>query len=148
VPEFWSWLQYQGAAGRVKIPLEVMEELLPGRKDNDFLINWLLEAENATALLFEEAVDASLVQRVVSTGYADDLTDDEVDEIGRDPFLIAYALSNPAERSVVTTEVSRPSAQRQNRKIPDVCRLFGVQCCGPFALNKNLGFHTGWKLRT
>lgn len=125
-----------------------MEELLPGRRDNDLLINWLSEAENVTALLLEEAVNVTLLQRVVSTGYADDLTDDEVDEIGRDPFLIAYALSDPAERCVVTTEVSRPSAQRQNRKIPDVCRFFGVQCCGPFALNKNLGFHTGWKPRT
>jgi hypothetical protein len=94
----------------------------------------------------EEAVDAALVQQVVSIGYAADLTDDEVEKIGRDPFLIAYALSNPPDRCVVTTEVSRPSAQRQNRKIPDVCRAVNVQCCGPFTLNRNLGFHTGWRL--
>jgi hypothetical protein len=82
------------------------------------LIDWISQHENADALLFDEIVDAVLVQRVVSIGYADDLTDDEVEKIGRDPFLIAYALFNPSERCIVTTEVSRPSAQRQNRKIP------------------------------
>jgi hypothetical protein len=145
VPEFWSWLQHQGASGHVKIPLEVMEEVRAGRREDDPLLDWISEDENADALLFGETVDAALVQRVVSTGYANDLTDDEVEKIGRDPFLIAYALSDPSERCVVTTEVSRPSAQRQNRRIPDVCRLFGVQCCGPFVLNRNLGFHTGWR---
>jgi hypothetical protein len=129
----------------VKIPLEIMEEVRVGRRDNDPLIDWISQDENAAVLLFDESVDAALVQSVVSTGYADDLTDDEAEKLGRDPFLIAYALFNPSERCVVTTEVSRPSAQRQNRKIPDVCRLLSVQCCGPFALNRNLGFHAGWK---
>jgi hypothetical protein len=146
VPEFCSWLQHQATSGFVKMPLEVIEEVRAGRRDNDLLMDWISQDENADALLLEESVDAVLVQRVVSTGYADDLTDDELEKIGRDPFLIAYALPNPADRCVVTTEVSRPSAQRQNRKIPDVCnRVVGVQCCGPFILNRDLGFRTGWQ---
>jgi hypothetical protein len=87
VPEFWSWLQYQGASGRVKISLEIMEEVREGRRVNDPLIDWISQDENADALLFGEIVDATLVQRVVSIGYADDLTDDEVEKIGRDPFF-------------------------------------------------------------
>jgi hypothetical protein len=142
VPEFWSWLQHQGASGRVKIPLEIWEEVREGRND-DPLINWLSEDEKLVALSLYESLDVTVVQRVVSTGYADNLTDDEVEKLGRDPFLIAYALSKPSERCVVTTEVSKPSAQRQNRKIPDVCQALGVQCCGPFVLNRNLRFHTG-----
>ena len=51
----------------------------------------------------------ALVQHVLVTGYGNDLTDVEIEEIGRDPFLIAYALANPSERIVVTTEISRPS---------------------------------------
>jgi hypothetical protein len=145
VPEFWSWMQYQAVSGHVKIPLEVMEEIKEGRKDGDLLIDWILQDANYDALLLQEAVDAALVQRIMSTGYAPDLTDVEVEQIGRDPFLIAYALASPSERYVITTEVSRPGAQRQNRKVPDVCRAFGVQCFGPFVLNRNLGFHTGWK---
>jgi hypothetical protein len=44
----------------------------------------------------------------------------------------------------VTIETSRPKAQRQNRKVPDVCRDLGVQSCGPFQLNRDLGFSTRW----
>lgn len=109
VPEFWGWMQYQAASGQVKIPLEIMEEIKEGRKDGDLLIDWILQDDNYDALLFQEAVDATLVQHIVANGYAPDLTDDEVDKIGHDPFLIAYALANPADRCVVTTEVSRPS---------------------------------------
>lgn len=145
VPEFWSWLQHQAASGFLKIPLEVMEEIEEGRRDNDPLIDWITQDENHGVLVLQESVDVVLVQRVVTGGYSPDLTDDEVEKIGRDPFLIAYALAHPGDRCVVTTEVSRPSAQRQNRKVPDVCRTLGVQCCGPFTLNRNLGFRTGWR---
>ncbi len=27
VPEFWEWLEYQGSQGKVKIPLEIYEEI-------------------------------------------------------------------------------------------------------------------------
>jgi hypothetical protein len=120
VPEFWSWLQHQAASGNVKVPLEVTEEVLAGHKENDPLLDWISRDDNVTILLLKEDVDPVLVKQVVATGSAADLTDGEVEKIGRDPFLIAYALANPAGRCVVTTEVSRPAAQRQNRKIPDV----------------------------
>lgn len=145
IPEFWSWLHYQAISGRIKIPLEIMEEIKAGRKDDDPLLDWISAAGIEDALVLGEAVDAALVQRVVSEGYAADLSDDEVEKIGRDPFLIAYALADTRERTVVTVEGSRPSAIRQNRRVPDVCQTMGVFCCGPFALNKELGFRTGWK---
>src|ERR1700676_4969780 len=113
VPEFWSWLQHQATSGYAKIPLEILEEVLAGRPDEP-LIDWLLVEENRAALALDETVDASLVQQVVTVGYASDLTDDEIQELGRDPFLIAYALFDPANRCVVTTEVSKPSRRRQN----------------------------------
>src|SRR5579862_3928732 len=89
VPEFWEWLQHQAASGFVKIPLEIMEEIKAGRRDNDPLLDWLQLDENADALQFEETVDAALVQQVLAAGYASDLTDDEIEKVGRDPFLIA-----------------------------------------------------------
>ena len=39
-------------------------------------------------LLLTEAVRVDLVARVTEEGYADDLTDDEIEKVGRDPFLI------------------------------------------------------------
>jgi hypothetical protein len=145
IPEFWSWVHHQATSSRMKIPREIMEEIKAGRKDDDPLLDWICTAEIEAALLLDEAVEVALVQHVVSAGYAPNLSDDEVEKIGRDPFLIAYALANPAGRTVVTTEVSKPSAQRANRRVPDVCQALGALSCGPFALNKALGFRTGWK---
>lgn len=145
VPEFWSWVHHQAISNRVKIPREIMEEIKAGRKDDDPLLDWVGIPEIEAALLLDETVDVSLVQQVVANGYAPDLHDDEIEKIGRDPFLIAYALANPTGRTVVTTEVSKPSTQRANRRIPDVCQAVTVLSCGPFALNKALGFTTGWR---
>jgi hypothetical protein len=94
--------------------------------------------------VLDEQVDPNLVARVINEGYASDLTDDEIVQIGRDPFLVAYGLASPATRCVVTTEVSAPSKRRQNRKVPDVCATMGVSCCNTFVMMKVLGFKTGW----
>jgi hypothetical protein len=38
IPEFWEWLQFQGRGGNIKLPLEIMEEILAGKKDEDLLL--------------------------------------------------------------------------------------------------------------
>jgi len=143
VPEFWDWLQFQGSAGKIKLPLEIMEEILAGKNDDPLLL-WMKDAANKRALLLDEMIDPDLVNSVFESGYGADLTDDQIEEVGRDPFLIAYGLSGK-DRCVVTVEVSAPSKKRQNRRIPDVCADFGVDCCTPFKVNRELGFKTGWK---
>jgi hypothetical protein len=144
VPEFWSWLHHQAASGHVKLPIEMYEEVLAGRKEDDDLLDWVKDDKNRPALVLEEMSNPELVRRVVVEGYANDLADDEVEKIGSDPFLIAYAFGNP-ERCIVTTEVSKPKKQRHNRHVPDVCQSLKVPCCGPWELNEKLGFTTGWK---
>jgi hypothetical protein len=147
VPEFWAWLVHKGSTGDLKVPLEMYEEVKEGGKDDekDPLLAWIKTQDVKTAILLDEAADPALVANVVSTGYAPDLTDDEVLQIGKDPFLIAYALASPADRCVVTTEVSRPRRVRQNRHVPDVCSAMGVLCYNTFQMTKALGFTTGWK---
>lgn len=142
VPEFWSWLVHQGESGRIKVPLEMYEEVLAGHEDE--LVEWAENDPVRAALEFKEASKPEIVQHVVKNGYADDLTDVEIEKIGRDPFLISYGLISQ-ERCIVTTEASRPSRQRHNRQIPDVCQTLNVSWCGPWDLNKALGFKTGWK---
>ena len=68
-----------------------MQEILAGKKkdDHDPLLLWLDDAVIKKALLLDEKIDPDVVNTVVEMGYADDLTDDELVEIGRDPFLIA-----------------------------------------------------------
>lgn len=147
VPEFWSWLAYKGETGELKIPLENFEEVKDGSTDQekDLLYAWIKSEGIEESILFDEDVDSDLVAAVIEQGYANDLTEDEVIQVGRDPFLIAYALAAPGNRCVVTTEVSKPSRIRQNRHIPDVCSTMGVQCCNTFAMMKALGFRTDWK---
>lgn len=142
VPEFWDWLCHQGQQGLVKIPQEILEEVCDGR---DPAADWLRDETVKTSMLLGEEVDVALVARVVDSGYAPDLTDDEVTRVGRDPFLIAYALARPQERCIVTTESSKPSKQRANRKLPDVCDGFGVRHCNTFEFTRRLGFSTRWQ---
>jgi hypothetical protein len=88
VPEFWDWLVHKATSGRVKMPIEMLEEIKDGPKDGerDLLFAWIQVEANRKALLLDEDVDMVLVQQVVEKGYAPDLTDDEIDVIGRDPF--------------------------------------------------------------
>lgn len=142
VPEFWEWLAHNGAESRVTIPREVYEEVKDG---DDDLGKWARETDIKAVLLMDEEANVSLVSRVINEGYAPDLADDEVEKIGRDPFLIAYALAAPRDRCVVTTEGSRPKRQRANRHVPDVCKNLGVLCRNTFEFVRALDFKTGWR---
>ncbi len=80
--------------------------------------------------------------RVTEQGYAPNLSEEEIERVGRDPFLIAYAFRDRSRRTVVTTEVSRPKKQRANRHIPDVCDALGVLHCNTYDLIRALDFST------
>jgi Domain of unknown function (DUF4411) len=144
VPEYWDWISYQAAAKALKMPLEIYEEIKDGGPD-DLLFTWASRSDVKAVLILEESVNEAHVAKCTSIGYAPDLGDDELPQIGRDPFLIAYAMASPEDRCVVTHEASAPSKQRQNRRIPDVCLTMGVKSCTPFEMGKALGFKTGWK---
>ena len=147
VPEFWDWLAAMGERGWVKIPQEIYEEtVLPPPSRTDVLVAWL--RNHREALLLEEQVQVDLVAHVTERGYADDLTDDEIEKIGRDPFLIAYlAFVDVQNRRVVTNERPKPSRTRANRHLPDVSREFNVLCINTFDMIKELDFRTDWRRR-
>ena len=68
VPEFWEWLAHNGAAGRIKIPLECYEEFLDGSTDEERDFAWVRDEQVRTAILLSEEVDTHLVQVVTSQG--------------------------------------------------------------------------------
>ena len=140
VPQFWDWLVGEGETGRIAVPREIWEEFKDG---NDLLGRWARSDPVKSHLLFGEESEAAIVGRVVNTGYGSDLTDAEVIELGRDPFLIAYAVKAAADRCVVTTERSKPSKKRGRRHIPDVCRDLGVPCLDTVGLINALDFRIG-----
>ena len=138
VPQFWDWLVAMGRQGRIKVPLEIYEEVIVGK---DTLAEWL--NDNKNAMLLDESVTADLVANVVNRGYANDLTDDEILKMGNDPFLIAYAFADRNRRCIVTTEASKPSRFRANRHIPDVCDDFDILWIDTFQLIRDLDFRIG-----
>lgn len=113
-------------------------------KKEDLLLTWIKQSHIKKALQFDEKVNPALVADVISKGYAPDLKDTDLEVIGRDPFIVAYARAKP-DRCVVSVETSAPSKQRQNRKLPDVCQTFGIACYQPYEVNRTLGFKTNWK---
>lgn len=136
IPPFWNWLLEQAVQGRIKMPPQIYNEVAPYR---GLLPEWLRQPHVREAIVLAEATSAVRVQQVLTHGYAPDLTDVEIEEIGQDPFLIAAALNGP-DRIVVTREGSRPRAKRANRRVPDVCAAFGVVAITDFELYRRLNF--------
>ncbi|MFN8682746.1 DUF4411 family protein [Paracoccus sp. P2] len=136
IPQFWDWLIDCGHAGRVKIPNEIADEVTAGRDD---VADWLKEENAKSALRLGEKVDVAALRHVVAHGYAPDLDSTEMQKIGKDPFLVAYAIGK-LDRTVVTKELSKPSKQRANRKVPDVCNVCGVTWLNDFGFYRDADF--------
>lgn len=84
VPEFWEWIAHQASLGHVKLPLEIFGEVLPGRKNDDPLPNWM--KAHRDVILLDEVVEPLLVQRVVNEGYAAILGMMRLKRLGATPF--------------------------------------------------------------
>ena len=136
IPQFWEWLLVQAEVGAVKMPREIYGEVSQSR---DLLGQWLQRPNVKRAMVLDEPANRAALQQVVAQGYAPDLSDVELQKIGRDPFLVAAAL-NGVDRIVVTREASKPSAQRANRKVPDVCRMFQIEAITDYEFYRRLDF--------
>jgi hypothetical protein len=137
VPPFWDWLLQAAAAGHLKMPMEIHAEIAISTGD---LGLWARDQSVMDSLVLQEEVDPTLLNQVLEQGYGPDLTETDIEKIGRDGFLVAYALAEVNSRTVITKENSKPSAQKGNRKIPDVCDAVGVQWKRDFPVFKQLGF--------
>jgi Domain of unknown function (DUF4411) len=144
VPEYWTWLLHQGEAGHLKIPVEIFDEISPGPNKADPFHIWRKDAATARVLVLGEDTDITTVQHVLDQGYGNNLTEDELITIGKDPFLIAAAFGMD-DRTIVTSEKSKLTATRKNRQIPDVCNDLGIRWITPFGLNVELDFKTSWR---
>ena len=134
VPEYWDWLVENGEAGDIKIPLPIYEEIMRG---DDSLKKWL--QKNKAEQLMDDPDALHVVSEILSY-YGNSLTEDQIEMIGSDPFLIAYASHHGG--AVVTREVSKPSRVGHNRKIPDICLDTGVRLVREPELIRDLDFRT------
>lgn len=147
-PEFWDWTRHHAHAGNIKMPRQILDEVKKGtgNAEKDKLIERLGQDDIADCLLLKEDADLDAVQGVIAA-YGADLTEQDLINMGQDPFLIASALVDPRNRSVVTTEKSKPTLQKGKRKIPDVCDTLGLQWLDTFRLLRELDFTTDWEQR-
>lgn len=137
VPEYWYWLSEEAKKGNIKIPEEILGEISP----KDPLLNAWLKSNKEDLRLGDTSYQAK-VQDIVDL-YAPDLNEAEVENLGKDPFLVAAAMQLGAV--VVTKEVSKPTRTRGNRHLPDVCKDAGVDCINDHQLIRDLDFKTGEK---
>ena len=133
---FWDWIRGQAEAGNVKMPFEMHQEVVAG---TDELATWIGQPDVYDALRLDEEVDENILQRVLDHGYGPNLTEDELEEIGRDPFLVAYALMG-GSRTAVTKEISKPSRRRGRTKLPNACDRLHVPWVTDFELYRALDF--------
>ena len=147
VPEFWDWLVFHAEAGRIKIPPEIYGEII---KQDDELKVWI--QKNKSALVYNEEPYLGLVSRVLekyTSGRR--LTDDDLEHMGADPYLVACACAQN-EATVVTGEVHKPSIQGAKRRIPNICEDMGVNWTNIPGLSRKKGlvtlldFKTDWFL--
>lgn len=136
VPYFWDWLEQEGVAGRVKLCQEAYEEL---KVDNGAFGKWVRSAKIRDTLLLDEVLDGILVNKVLDE-YATDLTENELQKCGKDAEIISYCLTDPDTRTLITAEVSKPSLQRQNRRMPDVAAGLNIRTITLVGALRNLGF--------
>ena len=137
VPEFWDWLAHHGSIGNVKTPPPVWDEIKPHDED---LKSWLRDHEGDFVLAGD---DSDIRVSEVLACYAEDLSEAELEQIGKDPFLIACALHHGG--TVVSKEGSKPARTRANRQIPDVGADLGILCITDHTLIRELDFRTNWQ---
>lgn len=143
VPEFWEWLYFQSRKDVCKIPPSVYLEIRPENKKFD---KWIKSNKENLVLRKKESLE--LVRKVTSEAYGENLTEMDIKKVGADPFLIASALEYPECRIVVTHEVSQPSKEGANRKVPDICDQLDVKWMSTIDFIKKLNFKTKWESET
>ena len=120
------------AAGRLRSPRAVMDEIRPG----DDCHAW---CKAQTELFVEESADAQrIVRQLMAAHHNPGKPHKGIN--GADPFVIAMAIDGRPHWSVVADE--HPGSH-ENRKIPFVCNAEGVPCIG----FQQLMLAEGWRFR-
>lgn len=135
-PGFWSFLSAQLESGEIGSPKIVYDELTKG---NDELAQWCKQRREK-GLCFG-------ANREVHTHYTD-IANHVMKKYGQrkageflrggDAWVIAHAMEDRANGTVVTQESTRHSNAKV--KVPTVCKELGVTCINTFQMLENFEF--------
>ena len=144
IPHFWEWISRRARDGVIKIPIPVLNEITPSKKDPNFLA-WL--NANIPDLSFTEPLSQTDLVHVLRRGYSyspSAIAAGDTAQTENDALLVAMALASSSSRCVVTLERPQGSTatlpKPGNRRIPLVCDLLGVKWIDTFDLIRELDF--------
>ncbi len=139
VPEFWNWLEYYSDQDKIKIPQLIYNEIARGHKDE--LTDWINQDRIRSKVVLDEDFDLDNFHEVLRLGYGKDLTEVEIEALGRDPVLLVHAYKND-DRIIVTAEKSNKDLKRGKTKIPNACKALGIMTCDIIKVIRDLDFST------
>jgi hypothetical protein len=137
---FWNKVK-QLAENGIVISIDKVRNEIYDR--NDALEEWC--KNNLPADFFRDSSEVMAEYGIVSgwaisksNHYLPNAINEFLDADEADAFLVAYALANASERTIVTQEISEPN--RKNRvKIPEACNDLNVQYVNTINMFRNLG---------
>lgn len=137
---FWNKVKQLAAEGRIISIDKVKDEIYD---KNDALEEWC--RSNLPVDFFKdssqimEAYGAVCVWAISkSDHYMQNALNEFLDADEADAFIVAYALTDPNNRILVTNEISQPN--RKNKiKIPEACSAFNVQYVNTMDMFRQLG---------
>lgn len=137
---FWNKVRQLAVDGRVISIDKVKKELY---YKNDTLEEWCRnnlpeDFFKDTSIVIEEYAKVVEWAMLKSSHYLPGALDEFLNSDEADAFLVAYCLADPANRIVVTQEISEPN--RLNKvKIPDACIALGVSYVNNIEMFRQLG---------
>jgi len=141
VPGFWNWLDHLATEQSIISPSFVYKELTDNGAD-DFLSHWVKERKSSDLFLdpsLDIQIKFSEIADYVSNSY--DAKNSEIFLQKADAWVISYAAV--MNYTVVTQETFTPDPRSKKVKIPNICRIFGVNYVDTYAFLRNTGaqFH-------
>jgi hypothetical protein len=131
VPKFWSWIDEELDAGRLRMPKVVYGEVIKGK---DWLVQWTKDRQNRGLCVAPDRAVHQQYTRVadhVELNYRDGHQKDRSLH-GADLWVIAHALAS--QDAVVVSEEDKAKPGDNRVKVPNVCRELNVKCYDTFKM--------------
>lgn len=134
-PGFWSFIDEQVKAGRIRSPEMVYEELLKYEDSKDELTKWVKNRHNS-GLFVKADISVQRLMTEVSDHVVSNYEQHHAAEFlsVADPWLVAHA--KVSKGIVVTFENRQPGAKRV--KIPNVCAELAIPFISPYDMLEKL----------
>jgi hypothetical protein len=134
VPGFWEWIDRMVQDGQIYSTVTVYDELTDG---NDELAQWARDRRDTGLFVDHDNRAQSAFQTIanyVAKNYERQHSDAFLD--GADPWVVAQA---QVDKATVVTREAAVNMYSKKVKIPNICRVFGIDCIDTFAMLRKCG---------